>query len=112
MSIKIYREINNNTLTKRDNNILLQFICEVNLWNAEEIFDCCLHYDESEEEYYEISETYYSSLKVAIEKLGVFIRRESDTDSAWFKEATRCFDILVKAMNECEENEFFILSIH
>ena len=111
MSVKIYREINNNTLKERDKNILLQFICEVDLWNAESIFDCCLHYDESEEEYCEISETYYTTLKKAIEYLKYLINRESDTNDTWYKEATRCYDILVKVMNECEENEFFILFV-
>lgn len=108
MGLKIYREINNNTEEKSDNNILLQFICEVNLWDAEDIFDSCLHYDEDEGEYLDISETYYSTLKGAVEYLKNKINSGYVTSEGWLEEARRCYDILEKAMNYYNDG-FYIL---
>lgn len=109
MGLKIYREINNNTVDNRDKNILLQFVCEVNLYNYTEIFCDCLQYLEDIGDYAEVSRAYYSLLKHCVNYLQRCVERTGQTDinGPWIDEANRCIDILNKELQNGEH--FYIM---
>lgn len=108
MGLKIYREINNNTVSDTNKNILLQFICEVNLYNYTEIFCECLQYLEDVEDYAEVSRVYYSLLKRCVEYLQRKVERTSltETNRPWINEANRCVNIL---NSELQNGEHFYM---
>ena len=115
MGLKIYREINNNDLNDNDKNILLEFICNVDLWDATDIFDSCLHYDSEEDEFYEVSEVYHDRLSSSVDYLRHKIERLNNNpaperDYIWLQEAQRCYDILSKELNNRTDG-FYILFI-
>lgn len=116
MGLKIYREINNNNMDNNDRNILLEFVCNIDLWDATDIFDRCLHYDSDEEEYAEVSEVYYDRLSYCLDCLRNRIEHaSSDTnfrhhDNIWLQEAQRCYEILSKELNN-KSNGFYMLFV-
>lgn len=115
MGLKIYREINNNNASNKDNNILLEFVCSMDLWDATDIFENCLHYDSDEEELAEVSEVYHDRLSVGLDCLKRRIEYSSNNqtyrpDSMWFQEAQRCCEILSKELNNRTDG-FYMLFI-
>lgn len=109
MSLKIYREINNNNSNNNDKNILLEFVCNIDLWNATDIFDVCLHYDSDEGEFTEVSEVYSQRLNDCLGILKYHMENYRH-DNAWLQEAQRCYDILSKELNG-RENGFYMLFV-
>lgn len=116
MGLKIYKEINNNT-NEHNNNILLEFICDVQLNDACDIFSSCLHWDEDEEEYTNVSEAWVGTLKHSIDYLGDTINRRRNnttisTTNEWFVEANRCYDILFRKVNTNNDaGDYYIIFV-
>lgn len=115
MGLKIYKIIDNNTAENNENNILLEFVCDVKLYDATDIFDNCLNYDSDNDDYYSIAEVYYIYLKDALNNLqGVINRRmnllATQTQDDYIAEANRCYRVLSKAL-EGMSSGFFMLFI-
>lgn len=108
MGLKIYREINNNTVDDRCNNILLQFVYEVDFDNYMEIFCDCLQYLEDVDDYAEVSRVYCSLLKHSVKCLQRWIEGINSTvpDRSWIDKANRCVDVL---NNELQNGEYFYM---
>lgn len=118
MGLKIYREINNSNndnIDKSDNNILLEFVCNVDLWDSTDIFGDCLSYDNDSEEFYSVSEACHDTLKDCVE----YLKRKIDyattnqtyaTSRVWLQEAQRCYEILHNELND-RTYGFYILFI-
>ena len=117
MGLKIYKEISNNNADKNDNNILLEFVCNVKLYDACDIFSSCLHWDEDDGEYTNISEAWVGILKHSIDYLGDTISRRRNntcvnTTNEWFEEANRCYDILFRKVNTNNEaGDYYIIFV-
>lgn len=116
MGLKIYREINNNNASDNDRNILLEFVCNVDLWDATDIFDRCLHYDSEEEDYTEVSEVYHDRLSSALDCLRNRMEYSNGNpnyrqqNGEWLQEAERCYKVLSKELND-RSNGFYMLFI-
>ena len=115
MGLKIYKEINNNTQPDNENDIILEFVCDVKLYDADEIFSNCLNYDSDNDDVYNVSEVYYIRLHDSLDELQrVIINQRSlesnPTRDRYISEADRCYKVLSKALEEMNSG-FFMLFI-
>lgn len=115
MGLKIYKEINNNTPQDNEKDIILEFVCDVKLYDADEIFSCCLNYDNDNDDYYNVSEVYYYCLKDGLDNLQRAICNERNCEpstarDSYISEADRCYRVLSKALEGMTKG-FFMLFI-
>ena len=115
MGLKIYKEINNNTPQDNEKDIILEFVCNVKLYDADEIFRDCLNYDSDNDDFYNVSEVYYFALKDALDNLQRIIIQQRGLESnpsrdSYISEADRCYKVLSKAL-EGMNSGFFMLFI-
>lgn len=120
MRLKVYKEINNSS-DDFESNILLEFLCDIKLDNASEIFEYCMNltneeYSYDECEYANISRVYINRFKDSLEwfKSRIDYRRNNPTlyaDHNWIPEATRCYNWLYKKLRDVD-NCYIVLYLY
>ena len=104
--MRIYRKIDNNNIDNNENNIILEFVCKIGLWNATDFFSDYLAHNDEDEEFYNISEIGYSQLATCLDDLKTSMR--FSRNDAWSREAKRCYEILRKKKKKRNDGYYII----
>lgn len=107
--MRIYRKIDNNNIGNDENNIILEFVCKIGLWNATDYFSDFLAHNDEDEEFYDVSEISYSQLVKCLDDLKTSIR--FSRNASWLREAKRCYEILNEEL-ENRNGGYYIIYLY